>query len=493
MIDIMLFVLLIFVIVYHFFNSIKILVEQYYSLTRLMKCKGLEIIKRKRYYLVCTIFLFGGLLFYYLKIYYLSCFIFLLMNCLLIVDVGLKNYHFTRRNLLLLFLSLILSISSELYIYYKVSKVFSVISVLVVDNVLLVISYCFLFPIEKMIQMYYIKKANKKVRDNHYIVIGVTGSFGKTTTKNFIYSLLSNHFLISRQNHNYNTLMGLCKYINNEVKNEDEILLVELGVDHINSMKKFSKLFKLDYAFVVSIGEMHLSTFKSIDNIVKEKLSIQGLLKKNGRIFINEDVVKKYGERINYDYDVFSFDEIESNREYFYDIIYSGVLVRTKLISRYQISSLVGAIKLSKMLGLSDGEILFGIRNLIIPLRRCSIDSIKNMTVIDNSYNGNLDGIGDIVNSLDNFTKKKIVITGGLIEMGDKFYSSNFELGKKLSKFDMVVFVGKSENHPLVDAIKGCNNLVCFDDLKKAYDYVFSFEDEVIVLLLAKGSDVYLK
>lgn len=77
--------------------------------------------------------------------------------------------------------------------------------------------------------------------------------------------------------------MGLCKYINNEVKDEDDILLVELGVDHINSMLKFKKIFNLDYAIITSIGEMHLSTFKNIDNIAKEKLSISKLLKKGGK------------------------------------------------------------------------------------------------------------------------------------------------------------------------------------------------------------------
>lgn len=487
----LLFIVFILLGSFNLVNLINVLVEQYYSLNRLYKYKLSTIYSLKEYYFGLTIYFISGILLFYFKIYTLTIILFLLINYFFVIKSNLKNYHFTRRNTLLLLFSGVINGILSFIVYYQIS-IFMVAFALLINNVSLVVAYLLLLPIEKIIQNYYIYKAKKKVKKNNYIVIGVTGSFGKTTTKNFIYQILSNKYLISRQDHNYNTLMGICKYINNEVKDEDDILLVELGVDSLNQMKRFKKILLLDYAIISSIGEMHLSTFKNINNIIKEKLSIRDLLKKDGKIFIEEDIENKYYQYLNFSYIKYSEKELNYQGDFFYQLLYKDKKIETKLISRYQIKCLSIALKLGKEFNLSDNEILYSIFKLELPLRRCSIYYHKKMIIIDNSYNGNINAIDELINRFKSIKEKKIVITGGLIELGDKYYSTNFELGKKLSIFDHIIFVTIEENHPLIDGVIK-DKLLKVNTYQEAYNLLNEIDEKCYILLLSKGSDNYLK
>ena len=286
--------------------------------------------------------------------------------------------------------------------------------------------------------------------------------------------------------------MGLAKYINNEVKDEDQILLVELGVDEKNTMKNFKKLFSLDFAIVNSIGEMHLSTFKSLENIVQEKLSIRFLLKENGKLFLNQEIENQFAQYLNYPYQTYSLNEIDYQGECFYKIKYYDQIIQTNLITKFQLQSLVIALKIAKILNLNDYEILFSLNNIIIPSRRLQIRKKNNLLLIDNSYNANYLGIKEVINNLLFLKKKIIVLTGGLIELGDKYLEYNNLLSYELNKCEKVILITKNNQHPLIKTIFK-NKLILKENIREGYNYINSLDGEYIVLLLAKGSDIYLK
>lgn len=190
-----LFITSLFVSFYFLLVTVKILVEQYYSLKRMFLSK-LSIIKQKKtFYFSCLIFFIGGILLYFFNQQILGQILIILVFYVAIIDVSLKNYHFTRRNLFILSLSGIINTILGYFIFHY-SSFLGVIFLLIISNFSLIISFYLLLPIEYLIKEHFINKAKRKIIDNNYIVIGVTGSFGKTTTKNFIYALLKNDFLI---------------------------------------------------------------------------------------------------------------------------------------------------------------------------------------------------------------------------------------------------------------------------------------------------------
>lgn len=492
MIENIIFILSILLGSYNLINLINVLVEQYYSLTRLYKYIISTIKELKRYYFGITILLVGILLLNYYQKTLIASFLFLLLNTLLFIESELKKYHITRRNTLLLLFSVIINIILSVFVY----KYFSILLVsflIILNNISLLSAYILLLPIEIIIRNKYIHKAKNKVKNNNYIVIGVTGSFGKTTTKNFIYQFLSCKYLISRQDHNYNTLMGVCKYINNEVKNEDDILLLELGVDAPNQMKKFKKILSLDYAIITSIGEMHLATFKNIKNIIKEKLQINNLLKPNGKLLIEKDIVNRYGSYLNFKYEVYSNEDILYKENFFYQIIYKNQLIDTKLLSIYQIKSLAVTLKLCKLFFIQDRYIILTLKKLELPSRRANIYDYKNLTIVDNSYNGNINGIIELVKKFKTISDNKIVITGGLIELGNKYEKINSELGNELSFFNQIIIISKDKNHPLIKKIDNLDKVIFVETLEKAYSLLNDINIKTYVLLLSKGSNNYLK
>ena len=144
------------------------------------------------------------------------------------------------------------------------------------------------------------------------------------------------------------------------------------------------------------------------------------------------------------------------------------------------------------MVILNDYEILFSLNNIIIPSRRLQIRKKNNLLLIDNSYNANYLGIKEVINNLLFLKKKIIVLTGGLIELGDKYLEYNNLLSYELNKCEKVILITKNNQHPLIKTIFK-NKLILKENIREGYNYINSLDGEYIVLLLAKGSDIYLK
>ena len=135
---------------------------------------------------------------------------------------------------------------------------------------------------------------------------------------------------------------------------------------------------------------------------------------------------------------------------------------------------------------------MFSLNNIIIPSRRLQIRKKNNLLLIDNSYNANYLGIKEVINNLLFLKKKIIVLTGGLIELGDKYLEYNNLLSYELNKCEKVILITKNNQHPLIKTIFK-NKLILKENIREGYNYINSLDGEYIVLLLAKGSDIYLK
>ena len=168
--------------------------------------------------------------------------------------------------------------------------------------------------------------------------------------------------------------------------------------------------------------------------------------------------------------------------------------IKTKLISSFQFEALSGAIMIAIKNNLSDQEIVLGLNNLLIPSRRLNIIQKGKVTIIDDSYNANLNGVLEDLRILQTYKGQKIVITGGLIELGKKFELYNRNIAKEMVHCDLIYAVELSLNHPLCDEIRSLGYLekLKIIDLKSVNELIKDNNEEKAILILAKGNNYFL-
>lgn len=467
--------LLLGVITYYFIN---LLVQQYYSYPRMIRA----IFSHAKYYLLVLMIIDGLSIFFYKHLcFYLYH---LISSIIWILIFGKAKFSFTRRKCFLFLVSGLTIISLSYFFPFLLSfKLFSFLF-------FILLSLTVLSPIETLIKEYYIKKAKKRLKKCSSLrIIGITGSFGKSSFRHYLYEILSTKYAVKTPSKNINTLMGITKYINNEFEDCD-ILILELGIDQKNQMRRFKKLFKLDDAIVTSIGNMHLASFKSIDNVIKEKLKIKDLLKDPKNLYLNYDnqYLKKIDEN---EVTFFSNKNIELMK---YDINGLEISFKDKsyLFPVHQIfftTYLDGIIKISKKYGISEEIVCQNSFIFKDYERRNQVFLLDNGYLIDNSYNANLEGIRSSLVLLDTLSGTSFIITGGIIEQGKNFALENQKLAKLFENRN-IIFIGE-KNHPLIKNHK-FKKLIITKNINSAYKLIRDIKPNNI-LLLSKGENIFLR
>ena len=129
-----------------------------------------------------------------------------------------------------------------------------------------------LYPIEKLIVNCYKSKCKKVLKKHsNLIVIGITGSYGKTSTKVYLTKFLQTKYKVCATPSSYNTPMGICKVVLNDLKDDDEVLITEMGAKKVGEIKELCDMVSPSYGIITAVGEQHLDTFKNLENIVKTK------------------------------------------------------------------------------------------------------------------------------------------------------------------------------------------------------------------------------
>ncbi len=355
---------------------------------------------------------------------------------------------------------------------------------------IVIISYFILFPIERLIGNKYKKKAKEKLSRIEPLIIGITGSYGKTTFKNVLFDVLQSKFNVLKTPGNVNTPMGIIKFINQELTTNTEVLILELGIDQINGMDKFKDIINLDIGVITSIGENHLANFKSIKNTFKAKMKIQKLLKKNAKLFLNNDDELLKTVKSD-DLILFSKSNVKENKIDINGLIfeYNNQEILVPLYGTYLYSYLDGVVKIGEFLGLNADDITYGIKQIKKISRRMEVRKFKKGYFINDSYNINLKGVKESIDLLKTLDGNSVVVLGGMIEQGKDFVKSNNQI-KELLKNQNVIFLG-SAPHPLISNHQ-YKNLFILNSLKDAYKLIERL-DFTNILLLAKSDDIFLR
>ncbi len=325
-------------------------------------------------------------------------------------------------------------------------------------------------PIEKHIQNRYIKQAKDILkRMPGLIVIGITGSYGKTSVKNFLEKILSTKYEVLATPKNYNTPMGVVKTIRENLKSTHQIFICEMGARKPGHIKEICDIVNPSIGIITAIGPQHLETFKDINGIIKTKFElVEHIKKNNGTMFLNFDneylrkektsdiKIKTYGiDNSNLDYKGYNIYSSDRGLEFkIFDRLNQEVTLKTKLIGKHNIINIMGAISIADYLGVEIKKIISAVRELKNVEHRLEVKKHGNMTIIDDSYNSNPISSKSALETLASFEGIKIVVTPGLIELGDDEEKYNYELGKNLSKVcDYIYLVGEQHSRPIKNGI----------------------------------------
>ncbi len=325
--------------------------------------------------------------------------------------------------------------------------------------ILALVAHYITVPLEKIIAKNFILKAKNKLKNSNVTVIGVTGSYGKTSVKNVIAALLAEEYKVCVSPYSYNTPLGLSKTILENLEPDDKIFVAEMGARYVGDINELAQMVNPSIGVITGIGNQHMATFGSIENLVKTKGELTDYITEHGGTMIfNTDstlakemyltaTCKKQQVGIANTADIYAEDIKCTSKGSVFTLVIDNKKyknVTTVLLGEHNISNILVGVSVCKQLGVSDVKILEGISKLTATAHRLSLmPSTNALIVIDDAYNGSVEGANCALKVLSNFEGRKVVITPGLVELGSEQFNSNFEFGKNMSKVcDYVIICG---------------------------------------------------
>ncbi len=330
------------------------------------------------------------------------------------------------------------------------------------------LAYFITYPIEKLISNSYIKKAKNKLEQRKDLkIIGITGSYGKTSVKNILGTILSEKFKVCPSPSSYNTPLGLAKTILCNLTDDDEVLIAEMGAKQRFDIQELCMMVKPQIGVITGVGNQHLLTFGNIENLSKTKAELaEYVSNSNGELFVNVD--NELSEKLAGEFEKSIKVSIDSGKSCIiaknikstkegssFEIEYGGKTVKCKtiLLGKHNISNILLAVRVAIFMGMTLDEIAVAIEKLrTIPHRLEIVKSSSTYTIIDDAYNSSVEGSKASLEVLSNFEGKKFVITPGLVELGTEQFNCNFEFGRNMAAVCDYVIVDCTINFEAIKA-----------------------------------------
>ncbi len=323
-----------------------------------------------------------------------------------------------------------------------------------------------MLPLEKHIANGFVKDARKRLEDMPELtVIGITGSYGKTSTKNFLHTLLSVRYNVLMTPESYNTTMGVVRTIRERLKPSHEIFIAEMGAKNPGDIREICDLVTPQYGILTSVGEQHLETFKTLENIVKTKFELADALPEDGCLIANGDnePMREHLENqpprcpvVTYGLENGNFkaviDRVDTSGSTFtVTVCGKSQTFTTKLLGAHNIQNLAGCIAMAVRLGIPMEELTYPVR-LLRPVEH-RLQLLPN-GFIDDAYNANPAGFRSALDVLSGFAVQRVLVTPGMVELGERQEALNRELGAYAAdKCDFAILVGERQAPPLKEGL----------------------------------------
>lgn len=320
-------------------------------------------------------------------------------------------------------------------------------------------------PLENAIAKGFVKDAARRLAAMPRLtVVGITGSYGKTSVKNYLHALLSAKYNVLMTPGSYNTTMGVVRTIREMLRPSHEIFIAEMGAKQVGDIREICDLVHPTYGIITSIGEQHLETFGSVDNIIATKFELADAIPAEGAAILNYD--NEYIRARTVAAPIVSYGDGDSGAAYRYSDMTvdthgcqftltapDGESCRytTHLLGGHNIQNLAGCMALAHTLGISLQEMVYPVR--LIKTVEHRLQLLPN-GYIDDAYNSNPAGFRSALDTLAAFAAQRVLVTPGMVELGERQDALNRELGEyAATRCDWAVLVGIKQAPPLKEGL----------------------------------------
>lgn len=350
----------------------------------------------------------------------------------------------------------------------------------------LTVANLLIYPLERTINEAYLLSARRRIKTLQPRVIGITGSYGKTSTKYILHQILSQKFNTLMTPNSYNTPMGICKVIRGDLTPAHEVFIVEMGAYKRGDIRELCNLASPQIGILTAVGPQHLERFKNIENIAKGKYELIESLPADGLAVFNCDneicagladkreqtgsPVRRYATEdapaasvtdiadliatnVRYTDNGLAFT-VHANTETF-DI--PDTEIQTQLLGKHNVSNILAAMTVAMACGMELEEIRGTVAKVeSVPHRLQLTTGAGGVTIIDDSFNSNPVGAKAALEALNEIGNgKKVLVTPGMVELGEKEYEENRRLGEEAAEVcDLVILVGPIQTKPILDGLK---------------------------------------
>ena len=328
------------------------------------------------------------------------------------------------------------------------------------------------WPIEKLISEMYFRDAQRILRNRPDLIrIGITGSWGKTSVKFILGTILKEKYQVLVTPASFNTPMGVTKVIRNDLAPGHRVFIAEMGARHVGDIREMCRLVHPEIGVLTSVGPQHLDTFRTVERVAKTKYELMDAIPKDtGRCFFSDDAdicrqlylktdKQKTIAGLYPDTDDIWAEDITAGPEgsrFMLCTRNERIPCSTVLLGKLNIQNILLSASVAMELGLTAEQIARGISRLKpIEHRLQLISNPGGITIIDDAFNSNIIGAEHAFQTLKDFPGRRIVITPGMVELGKMEKEMNRQFGEKMASCcDAAILVGKGRSESIAEGLK---------------------------------------
>ncbi len=340
-------------------------------------------------------------------------------------------------------------------------------------HILVMAANIVLRPWERAINRRYYNDAARRLADMPGLkVVGITGSYGKTTTKHYLQRILSEEFDTLMTPGSYNTTLGVVRTVREMLKPYHQVFVCEMGAKQLGDIKEICELVRPSAGIITAVGPQHLESFKTIENVQATKFELADAIPSDGLVVVNNDFEKIADRPVrNCACERYAVDNVSGADWVAEDVCYTPrgssftarrvrdnhrIELTTKLVGACNISNLLAAVAVAKHLGMADDKIRRAVEKIEQVEHRLSIKRVPGgLTIIDDAFNSNPVGSKMALDVLAGMPGKRILVTPGMIELGERQYELNESFGRHAaSACDVAVVVGHYNREAILAGLK---------------------------------------
>jgi UDP-N-acetylmuramoyl-tripeptide--D-alanyl-D-alanine ligase len=305
--------------------------------------------------------------------------------------------------------------------------------------VIIGLSLIVILPIDTVMKRRKIGAAEKIILSSGVMVVGIAGSYGKTSTKEILVTMLERKFEVIKTPGNVNTDIGIANFVieNESVFKKEAVFVVEMGAYKKGEIETICKMIHPTHSILTGINESHLERFGSLENIITGKFELPQNTTTMSMLNFDDENIKKNYSRFAITKGVGISKQsakniIAKDRFEGLEFEWDGKKFETKLLGEHNITLILLCASIAKALSVSLEDIVAGVKNLQPVEHRLqpTYNPHTDIMVIDDSYNGNFNGIVSGIQVLSRASGRKIILTPGLVELGSEMESIHMKIAE---------------------------------------------------------------